>query len=198
MPHLPNLESMYNDMQLRSDVASSFNVIYNTHEFRCIFIADKEEKTLFLSSTGENAFTVIFRIDDGFEFNSGISNTEYTNLVHYLNLRYNPENRFVPANFLGELDVHFPDHVIERPTLRERAVTINRAMNQHNGEEYFKGWIKWTSKNPSPENHEKTKALVGAFHAERLRKAKISSAWSPNPEEENLSKLDAWIAMVDK
>ena len=198
MPHLPNLESMYNDMQLRNEVASSFNVIYNTHGFRCIFIADKEEKTLFLSSTGENAFTVTFIINNNFEFNSGISNAEYDNLVHYLNLRFNPANRFYPSTFLAEFDTHIPDHVIERPTPRERAVIVNRATNLHNGEVYFKGWIKWTSKNPSPENYEKTKAVVGAFHAERLRNAKISSAWSPNPEEENLSKLDAWIARVDK
>lgn len=198
MPHLPNLERMYNDMQRRRDVASSFDVIYNTHRFRCIFIADESEKTLYISSTGENAFTVVFNINDDFEFNSGISKTEYDNLVHYLELRYNPDNKFVPANFLAEFDAYSPNHVVERPTPRERAVTVNRATNLLNGEEYFKGWIKWTVKNPSPENFEKTKTLVGAFHAKRLRNAKISSAWSHNPEEENLARLDAWIAMMDK
>ena len=198
MPHLPNLERMYNDMQRRRDVASSFDVIYNTHRFRCIFIADESEKTLYISSTGENAFTVVFNINDDFEFNSGISKTEYDNLVHYLELRYNPDNKFVPADFLAEFDAYSPNHVVERPTPRERAVTVNRATNLLNGEEYFKGWIKWTVKNPSPENFEKTKTLVGAFHAKRLRSAKISSAWSHNPEEENLARLDAWIAMMDK
>lgn len=198
MPHLPNLELMYHDMQHRGDIASSFNVTHNRHGFRCIFIADEIEKTLFLSSTGENAFTITFNISDTFEFNSRLNNTDYTKLVRYLNIKYDPINKFSPATFIAELDTHFPDHVVERPTPRERARTVSRAKNVPDGEVYFKGWIKWTKKGVRPENVDKTKSIVGGYQAERIRKANISSCWSPNPEDEDLAKLDAWIAMVDQ
>lgn len=191
---LNNLKSLYHSMCDNNEIATIFNINYNKRQFRCLFLADEFEKTLFLSA---NHFVIKFDIYNDFSFSTGLTKAEYKNLVEYLNLKYDPENKFYPYNFLLQADSRFPTHIIEIPTISQRAYIISTYYNNDNAI-YFKGWAKWKVKNTSQENQLKTASIVGSKNAQRLKDAHISSCWSNNPDEENLNNLDKWVEYINQ
>lgn len=193
-----HLQQIYNDMQLNhpNEVADVFEVSFNRHIFRCLFIADSDGRTLFLSSTGENIFTIRLELNQSFEWN-GFLGDDYNKLCNYLELQYNPNNRFVPSNFFEELNELFPVTFSANPHPREKAITIHRCYNSEEEKPYFTNWIHWTKKHPSDENIALTASLIGFRDAQRCYNARVSSSWSKNPEDENLAKLNEWVAMIE-
>ena len=118
-----------------------------------------------------NPFTFRVIVPDDFIVNSfAIPSNVYSMLTEYLGLRYNPEHRFIPINFLIELDTYFPVKFTMAPTVRERYQTARRTVSNYDGEKYFKGWIKWKSRNTTDENMYLTASLVGYETAQRFQK----------------------------
>lgn len=198
MPHLDHLHLLYKDMLSKNEFACVFDINHNGRPFRCVFIADDNGHDLFISKTGANPFTFRVIVPDDFIVNSfAIPSNVYSMLTEYLGLRYNPEHRFIPINFLIELDTYFPVKFTMAPTVRERYQTARRTVSNYDGEKYFKGWIKWKSRNTTDENMYLTASLVGYETAQRFQKLNISSAWSPNEEDENLFALHNWASIID-
>lgn len=182
-------------MSANDRFAEKFDVHYNKRVFKCLFIADDLEKTLFLSTTGKKSFVISFSIDNNFECTPYI-NEHYNELCDYLGLTYNPSNPFSPKSFLLQLDKCFPTVISKSPSVSERAAFINRSSNTEN-KPYFVGWIKWNVRQTSYENMLLTASIVGYKNAKRLMNMNISSAWSSNPNDERLDLLDDWVKYID-
>lgn len=198
MPHLDHLHLLYDDMIEKNEFSCVFDIRYNGHPFRCIFIADNDGHDLFISKIGQNPFTFRVIVPEDFIVNSfSIPSNVYSMLTEYLELRYNPEHRFIPINFLAELDAYFPTVFTTAPTIRERYQTARRTVSNYDGEKYFKGWIRWRNKNTTDENMYLTASLVGYETARRFQNQNISSAWSPYENDENLDALHNWANYID-
>lgn len=195
MGYLRNLHQHYIDMTAHGEFASIFSCIYNNHGFRCLFIADQEEKTLYLSSMGNYSFTIPIIIPDDFYMSKLYIGQYYKSLADYLDIKYNPDNPFVPTEFLDQLDGHFPARIIELPSVQERSAIIRRVHKESEGNDYFTGWAKWNVKHTTPENELLTASLIGPAAAKKCRSANISSCWSSDPNQEDLTKLDNWIIL---
>ncbi len=191
-----HLQLIYEDMRLQGRKADVFNVRYNRHPFRCMFLADEMQKTLFICTTGENAFVIRLELNEHFECSALLDPKTYSNLCNYLELHYDPAHPFRTSEFFSELDSLFPTQCTESPAPAERATIINRSFSSEL-KPYFKGWIPWKKKHTSEENMYLTASLIGFTDAERCKQANVSSAWSSNPNDENLDALDQWAAMVE-
>ena len=191
-----HLQDIYRDMLLQGRNADVFNVRYNRHPFRCMFLAEEKQKTLFICTTGENAFVIRLELNDHFECSAHLDQKTYSNLCHYLGLHYDPGHPFKTSEFFLELDSLFPRQCTDFPAPAERATIINRSFSNEL-KPYFKGWIPWKKKHTSEENMYLTASLIGFRDAERCKQANISSAWSANPDDENLDALNEWAVMVE-
>lgn len=198
MATLDNLKKLYQNMIITGKIATSFNVTTNGREFTILFVADSEEKTVYLSTTGADWFTIIISIPDSFVMEQlYIENDKYLKLVKYLGLKYDPLNHFKPLHFFVSLDSQFPVEAIREPKIEDRARIINNAYDQNDGI-YFKGWIDWKNKKTSKANHQKTIAIIGKNAADKLYESNISSSWTNDPQQQDLSKLLKWTKLVDE
>ena len=116
-------------------------------------------------------------------------------MLNYVNTLNNP---FIPREFIIQLDGVFPKEYKKAET-RECIRAICQANNTDEGDKiYFAGWRHWTQKHTQDDNMEKSAMLVGFRNAMRLQKNNISSCWSADKDEEDLSKLNEWIDLLDE
>lgn len=198
--HLQNLENLYANMHGQGDTAITFHCRYNnTPGFSCIFIADENGKILYISSLGENSFTIKIQIKNDFNIEGfKLDNDIYNKLCKYLQLTYNLDNPFIPTNFLANLDKNIPN-VYNKATRAQCVEAISKANNLCDEDKiYFTGWKKWHEKTTSDDNMEKTAILVGFESAKRLQNNNISSCWTADANDEDLSKINQWIDLFDE
>ena len=187
-------------MKKEGQTAVTFQCKYNNRYcFSCIFIADEEGKVLYISSLGDNSFTLKVNVKSDFSIDKfGLDKETYVKLCEYLELKYNPDNPFIPREFIIQLDGVFPKEYKKAET-RECIHAICQANNTDEGDKiYFAGWRHWTQKHTQDDNMEKSAMLVGFRNAMRLQKNNISSCWSADKDEEDLSKLNEWIDLLDE
>lgn len=200
MCDLNNLRCLYLDMKKEGQTAVTFQCKYNNRYcFSCIFIADEDGKALYISSLGDNSFTLKVHVKSDFSIDKfGLDKETYVKLCEYLELKYNPDNPFIPREFIIQLDGVFPKEYKKAET-RECIRAICQANNTDEGDKiYFAGWRHWTQKHTQDDNMEKSAMLVGFRNAMRLQKNNISSCWSADKDEEDLSKLNEWIDLLDE
>lgn len=192
-----HLQSIYKDMLIKERIADTFNVMYNRHPFRCMLLAGNTQRTFFLCTVGENFFVIRLELTEEFEWFGRLDTELYLKLCKYLNLHYDPENPFKPSCFFAEIDTLAPGRCTENPPCYERASIINHSFTSEN-KPFFKGWIQWKKNHTSKENMYLTASLIGFQDAERCKRANISSAWSADPDDENLDALIQWASMIEK
>lgn len=197
---MENLRNLYLDMLRNGQTVITFHCDYNnTNGFSCIFMAEECKKILYISSLGDNVFTLKIIIKDDFSIELGfIENDVYRKLCKYLDIHFNPDNPFKPKNFVMELDNDIPN-AYRVPAYRECIAAISRA-NYCNDEDkiYFAGWKCWKKKTTSDENMERSASLVGFENALKFQKNNISSCWSSSENEERLDLIDQWLDLLDE
>ena len=99
MIKMDNLENLYNSMKTENQTRVVFPFEYNERGFSCLFLVDILPYRLNVSSLGNRSFIIEFELNEQFEIKENMNNEDYINLVRYLDLRYNPENRFRPKFF---------------------------------------------------------------------------------------------------
>lgn len=142
MCDLNNLRCLYLDMKKEGQTAVTFQCKYNNRYcFSCIFIADEEGKVLYISSLGDNSFTLKVNVKSDFSIDKfGLDKETYVKLCEYLELKYNPDNPFIPRKFIIQLDGVFPKEYKKAET-RECIRAICQANNTDEGDKiYFAGW----------------------------------------------------------
>ena len=130
MCDLNNLRCLYLDMKKEGQTAVTFQCKYNNRYcFSCIFIADEEGKVLYISSLGDNSFTLKVNVKSDFSIDKfGLDKETYVKLCEYLELKYNPDNPFIPREFIIQLDGVFPKEYKKAET-RECIRAICQANN---------------------------------------------------------------------
>ena len=191
-----HLQSIYEDMRNQNRNVDIFNIRYNRRPFRCMFLADEMQKTLFICTTGDNSFVIRMELNNRFECSPLLDQKAYSNLCKYLKLHYDPAHPFKTSEFFSKLDSLFPRQCTNFPAPSERATIINHSFSNES-KPYFKGWIHWKKNHTSKENMYLTASLIGFPDAERCKQANVSSAWSTNPDDENLDALNQWAIMVE-
>ena len=90
---------------------------------------------------------------------------------------------------MANLDKNIPN-VYNKATRAQCVEAISKANNLCDEDKiYFTGWKKW---------HEKTTILVGFESAKRLQNNNISSCWTADANDEDLSKINQWIDLFDE
>lgn len=171
--------------------SASFSIIYNGHPFSNLFIDDYEEPTLYITSLGENPFTIKLIGNENFVFSVYLGDL-YSPLYQYLELTSNKTNPFMPANFFEQYDAYIETANFQRPRPRDIARTVN--IDERKVEDakkiYFCGWHPLPDgESVSPLNFKKTCGLVGYEEAQRLRNARVSSNWTDIERKEALEKI---------
>lgn len=193
---LHQLEPIINEMEANEITKCIFTVQYNAHPFSCIFTIKPIPLYLYITSVGEAPFCIEREIGRDFTISTMLSNEEYHNLVRYLNLHYNKSNPFRPVAFFQSLDGQMNNINFAEARYSDflRVVRLNRTVEEAD-KIYFCGWRN----NPqgyhvSQRNLEKTRLAFGDKIADKSRKLNLSSCWTNNEDEENLAKLNDFIA----
>ena len=64
---------------------------------------------MYISSLGDNSFTLKVNVKSDFSIDKfGLDKETYVKLCEYLELKYNPDNPFIPREFIIQLDGVFP------------------------------------------------------------------------------------------
>jgi len=192
MVYMHNLHMIANEIRREGVYAVSFCITYNHCGFSNLYIDDYIKPTLFISSLGENPFTIELVGDSEFSFQTFLDKDDYKKLCDYLGISYNPDQPFRINSFFEQYDSFIQKDILSKAHPRDIAYAVNR--KEKNADEwkkvYFCGW------HPLPDGHKvsdrnfkKTCGLVGYKEALRLRKLNVSSNWSPDDCEENLIKI---------
>ena len=188
MIKMDNLENLYNSMKTENQARVAFPFEYNERGFSCLFLVDILPYRLHVSSLGNRPFIIEFELNEQFEIKENMNKEDYKNLVRYLNLRYNPENRFKPKFFLERLNLGIPIHT-RNPNYSE--VLRNSRNIEENERIYFCGWRNNNiNERVSDENLYKTKIAFGDKYFEICRKNNISSRWTNVKNEERINEIN--------
>ncbi len=188
MIKMDNLENLYNSMKTENQTRVVFPFEYNERGFSCLFLVDILPYRLHVSSLGNRSFIIEFELNEQFEIKENMNNEDYINLVRYLDLRYNPENRFRPKFFLERLNLGIPIHT-RNPNYSE--VLRNSRNIEENERIYFCGWRNNNiNERVSDENLYKTKIAFGDKYFEICRKNNISFRWTNVKNEERINEIN--------
>lgn len=189
---MDNLRHLYEDMNRQGVISTTFNIVYNHHEFSCIFIIGITSHQLYMTTIEEVPHTIFTDIDINFLAPSSLSNENYSALANYLGFTPNRTNPFRPINFFEELDNYIPTHHRRTPAVSDMIRIIGKTRNVPDADKIY--FVRWR-KNPDGEhvsdgNYLKTCSIVGEEAAQNLRENNISSCWSDIPHDEQLNQIN--------
>lgn len=190
-----NLRHLYEDMIVQGAISTTFNVVYNRHEFSCIFIIGITNHQLYLTTLGEIPHTIFASIGQNFSAPSMLSHEDYVALANYLGFTPNKDHPFKPSSFFEEFDHHCPTHHIMTPAVSDMIRIVGISRNVPDAEKIY--FVRWR-RNPDGEhvsdgNYVKTCSIVGEEFANNLRDNNISSCWSNIPRDEQLNQINHYI-----
>lgn len=189
---MKNLKQLYENMNSQGVISTAFNVIYNHHEFSCIFIIGVTNHQLYITTLGQVPYTIYVNIGQDFSAPSIILPEEYFALANYLGLTPSKTNPFRPFNFFEEFDQHCPTRHQGAPAVADMVRIVSTSRNIPDEDKiYFVCWRKNPDdKSVSDGNYIKTCSIVGEKIADNLRKNNISSCWSDIPHDEQLNQIN--------
>ncbi len=193
MVKFENLKQLSMDMRKHTMSSAQFSINYNGHFFSCVYIDEIEHPLLLVTTLGRNPFTIKILGNKTFEFNVYLGD-RYRDLIRYLELQYDPNNKFLPEKFFSEFDKKIPiSHALtNKPSPSEMARTVNNTIETADEADkiYFCKWKNLPfGQKVSEANFYKTCALIGYEDALRLRDNGISSCWTDDPNEERIMKI---------
>lgn len=104
--YLKNLNALYIDMQKNGADSVVFAAQVEGHPFSCAFATVTGEFHLFVTTLGEDPFTIDIQVDSNFNVANGLylPNDLYEKLAHYLGIKKGRGAPFRPISFIQKLD----------------------------------------------------------------------------------------------
>ena len=104
--YLKNLNALYIDMQKNGADSVVFAAQVEGHPFSCAFATVTGEFHLFVTTLGEDPFTIDIQVDSNFNVANGLylPNGLYEKLAHYLGIKKGRGAPFRPISFIQKLD----------------------------------------------------------------------------------------------
>lgn len=188
------LESLHNNMKLNDMERVVFPFRYNEKGFSCIFITDILPYRLYLATLGDNPITFELKINNKYETSSYMN--DYSKLIEYLELKYDPNHKFKPNDFFRSLNNNIPENCNNTPNYKDVIVIAasHREIEEPN-KIYFCGWKNNIVRNVTDGNLEKTRSAFGDELAELCRVKNISSCWTDIDNKEQINKLNKIYTM---
>lgn len=184
------LRNLHRDMLSVSETRAVFPFEYNEKSFSCIFIVDIKPYRLYLTTLGENPMIFELEIEKGYKVKSYLD--EYNKLVAYLDLKYDPNHKFIPNDFFEALNNKIPNKFTRKPNYKEVIMTASaRRTIEEINKIYFCGWYtNPIGKKVRVENLEKTRSAFGDEKAKICFDNNISSCWTDIETDENLRRIN--------
>lgn len=189
------LRVLHRDMMAVGEPRAVFPFEYNGKNFSCIFLVDITPFRLYLTTLGARPIIFELEIENGYKVKSYLD--DYNKLIAYLDLKYDPNHKFIPNDFFEALNGKIPKKFTRRPDYKEVLITAsNRRKIEEINKIYFCSWYT----NPighkvRPENLEKTRSAFGDKKAQMCSDKNISSCWTDIEADENLKRLNDTITM---
>lgn len=189
------LRILHEDMKKNKEERATFPFTYNEKGFSCIFLADVEPYRLYLTTLGK--IPEVYELEISKKYLVDCYIDDYKKLVAYLEIKYDPNHKFIPSDFFKVLNRKIPKEFKKRP---HYADVITIASKRRNIEEvskiYFCGWKRNPiGKSVSDKNYEKTRSAFGEEKAKMSKIKNISSCWTDNESEEEIKKLSDIVAI---
>lgn len=183
------LRILHQNMRKVSETRAVFKFEYNGKTFSCIFLVDIIPFRLYLTTLGVTPVVFELEIRTGYRANSFLY--DYNKLIAYLDLKYNPNYKFVPNDFFEALNRNIPSSFTGRPDYKDVLIIASKRRNvEEINKIYFCGWYSNPrGKNVRPENLEKTRSAFGDEKANICKNRNISSCWTDIAADEKLGKL---------
>lgn len=183
MIRMQNLKTIKNIMDTKKITRAAFNFNINEKPFSCIFIIDITPFRLYLTTLGIEPYVIEFEVSNNFEINPTLSREDYKALIRYLEIKYNPDNKFSTIEFLNNINDILPTVTLNHPHYTDILKTVSQIREVEDADKiYFMGWKNLHSgQNVSPKNAEKTLAVFGEKIAKLSTTSKISSCWTDKP-----------------
>lgn len=189
------LRILHNDMISKGEKRTTFPFEYNEKFFSCIFLTDIIPYRLYLTTLGINPVVFELEIHMGYKANCYID--EYRRLINYLELEYDSNHKFIPADFFNALNKKIPAEFKHRPEYTDvLRVASKRRIIEEETKIYFCGWRKNSlGQKVSEGNLEKTRSSFGDEKANMSKDKNISSCWTDQKDEQVLKKLNELTTM---
>ncbi|MDV2581687.1 DUF6037 family protein [Alkalibacillus haloalkaliphilus] len=186
------LKKMHNDMKVNKETRAAFKFEYNKKPFSCIFLSDITPYRLYLTTHGVNPITFEFEIKAGYKTTSYMNSEDYFELLNYLELEYDPNNKFSPLIFFDVLNKYILNVNYELPKYSDVLKVAEKNRDIEDGEKvYFCGWRKnQSSEKVSEKNLEKTRSAFGDKIARLSKLKNVSSKWTNNKNEESIKNIE--------
>lgn len=190
---LSNLKNLTTDMKNHNETRTVFPYEFNGKNFSCIYLIDIVPYVMFVTSLGAKPLVLDLKIDPSDYSVSAFFETEkYTALRKHLELKFDPEHKFSPVDFLHHLNNRIPEKFSRKPSY---SVVLSTASTAHSLDEpdkvYFCGW-----RNNPPNEHvgiknlQKTKLAFGDKFAELSLQKNLSSRWTSVACDEKIAELN--------
>lgn len=183
------LRILHQDMRNVGETRAVFQFKFNEKAFSCIFLVDTIPYRLYLTTFGVTPVVFELEIEKGYRVKNYID--DYSKLIAYLGLKYDPNHIFKPDDFLAALNRNIPPRFTGRPNYKDVLIIASKRRNiEEINKIYFCGWYSNPiGKNVKPENLEKTRSAFGDEKANICKNRNISSCWTDIVVNENLGKL---------
>lgn len=195
---MTNLRVLATEMINRNETRTVFPYVLNRKHFSCIFIIDAKPYTLLVTTLGADPIVIDLSVNPDNFIVGTYFGENYTRLLHYLELKHNPQNPFGPDVFLENLNQQVPPHSGYIPNYTDVLSLASRAGRHFEEKDklYFCGWRNNSkTEHVGSGNYIKTLIAFGEEFAEMSKDKNISSRWTATPNEERIAELNNIRAM---
>lgn len=191
MFYFSNIEILHKEMKRINEYRITYSFSYNQKYFSCIILFDIIPYRLYMNALGKENLSFEFEINELYHCSSYIEH--YHDLINFLNIKYDPNNKFSPNTLLKVLNNKTPtNYNNKKPRYNDvlKMVKKHRKIDEQN-KIYFCGWRKNPINcNVTKENLEKTTSAFGYKFYRICLKYNISSCWTSDLNEEKLIEIN--------
>lgn len=146
-----------------------------------LFVGERSSELLIGARGARPPLAICVEVDQRGEFTAYLNEDDYKSLCAFLQLEYDPDNRFSTRGFFAELARSVPAHVDPGRTPTPRQVAQYRRVEEDGDKLDFVCWTYHTVRHASEENLAKTRALLGLAAYDLCLRANASSCWTNDP-----------------
>lgn len=196
-PIMEHLKQIHHDMTSAGENAVIFPVTYNRKPFSCVFSILSVPYTLYITMLGsaEQAHTLCLNIQESFSPPTYLGNNDYKAMAQYLNFGFNISQPFRPFNFFLQFDQSISPQSAKHASVSTVMQCYGKVHSGNDSDKpYFCGWKRNPEgKSVTPENFERTKAILPLEQALVCKRLNISSCWASYPSQERLAEINQKI-----
>ena len=198
MFYFNELERLHEMMTENNDTRAVFSFTYNSKQLSCIFIIDVNPYMLILAPLGAD-FAINISINEDFTANTYINN-HFRELINFLELKYDPENKFRPLTLFEVINSNIPDDNYQQTNYTTIIRTASLAQDIEEADKIYFCGFRNNGKNEtvSNRNYIKTKVAFGKLIADNLRKANVSTRWTSQRNEEDIYLINRYLERIDR